>query len=104
MPKVTMKDFIQSDYKHTFFTHFTLKNYHKDGFLERGYVSTPHTLVSVYNRSSSYWDNSFSELEFIYEGRSYRRNWQKSWPKKTLVRLANQFAKEVFTQSENEES
>jgi len=60
---------------------------------ETGTVRTFFGIVEVYSQGKLNHSNH-TRIDFIFNGRSFRRTFNKRYSKKYLVTLANRFAKE----------
>lgn len=61
---------------------------------ESGTRITPYGVVDIYCQGDDGWDH-FTRLDFVHKGRLYIRNIDKSFGRKKLAQLANEFAKEI---------
>lgn len=59
----------------------------------RGHVGTPHGYVAVYYYI--WTDKQMLELKIIRDGICYERNYVNAYERRTIVTLANRFAREI---------
>ena len=93
MPKVKMVDYSQNDYSVKSDWPWWREN---GSGVQSASAATEHGLVTM----EIYTRDNFTRLEFAHDGRFYTRTWQRAWGKKTAVRLAREFAKQVVTGDE----
>ena len=93
MPKAKMVDFSQNDYSVKSYWLWWREN---GSGVQSASAATEHGLVTM----EIYTNDNFTRLGFAHNGRFYTRTWQRAWGKKTAVRLAREFAKQVVTGDE----